>query len=150
MLPVALSCLFLRSSSNDAAEPRSHSLNDSNEENSSIIMERLKNLEDLDGFSGTVGNLVQKVFGKTVKQRLWTKADFMHINAVSGAIYLAAGIPWTLYTTFWHFSADGIDLAQSENLSSFFLMFLALQGAVNAISAIPMARFSSNKIFNGK
>jgi len=117
-------------------------------EDSSIIMERLKNLEDLDGIAGNLGNLVQQVFGKTVKQRLWTKADFMHIHAVSGAIYLGAGIPWTLYTTFKHFGANGVDLALSENLSSFFLMFLALQGSINALSAIPMARFSSNKIFD--
>jgi len=111
---------------------------------SPILMERLKNIEDFGGLSV----LLEKTLGKKVKQRLWTKADFAHIHAVSGAIYLFIGIPWTIYTTIRHFSEGGTDAAMSENLSSVFLMFLIIQGAVNALSAIPMARFSSDKIFD--
>jgi len=114
-----------------------------------IVMEKLKKEVDVVGLAGKTGQLIEAVFGKTVKQRLWTKADFAHIHAVSGAIYLAAGIPWILYTTFCHLTAhDGGEAALSEDLNSPFLVFLLFQGAANAISAIPMARFSSNKIFD--
>jgi len=116
----------------------------SSHDKSPILMERLKNIEDFGGIS----ILLEKTLGKKVKQRLWTKADFAHIHAISGGIYLFAGIPWTIYTTARHFSEGGAEAAMSENLSSVFLMFLIIQGAVNAISAIPMARFSSDKIFD--
>jgi len=109
-------------------------------------LKHLKRLKFLDEVGDYTGNLLQEVAGETVKRRMWTKLDFLHIHAISGTLFLGIGFPWTLYTVFKHFGADGIALAQSENLSSFFLNFMAMQGAVNAISGFPMIRFSSTKL----
>ena len=68
--------------------------------NSKITMDRLKNDEDNDGG-------LSEAFGKfllvldptgTVRRRLWTRADFMHIHAVSGGYFLFLGIPWLVYS----------------------------------------------------
>jgi len=109
-------------------------------------LEHLKKLEFLDEVGNYTGNLLQQVVGKSIRRRMWTKLDFLHIHASSGILFLGLGFPWTLYTVLKHFGADGIDLAQSENLSSFFLIFMAMQGAVNAISGFPMTRFSSTNM----
>ena len=68
--------------------------------NSKIDMDRLKNDEDNDGG-------LSEAFGKfllvldptgTVRRRLWTRADFMHIHAISGGYFLFLGIPWLIYS----------------------------------------------------
>lgn len=67
---------------------------------SKIVMDRLKNDEDNDGG-------LSEAFGKfllvldptgTVRRRLWTRADFMHIHAVTGGYFLFLGIPWLIYS----------------------------------------------------
>mgnify|MGYP004227675863 CR=1 FL=1 len=68
--------------------------------NSKIVMDRLKNDEDNDGgISAALGKflLVLDPTG-TVRRRLWTRADFMHIHAVTGAYFLFLGIPWLIYS----------------------------------------------------
>ena len=67
---------------------------------SKIVMERLKNDEDKDG---GISALLGKFFllldpTGTVRRRLWTRADFMHIHAVSGGYFLFLGIPWLIYS----------------------------------------------------
>ena len=67
---------------------------------SKIVMERLKNDEDKDGgISALLGRffLLLDPTG-TVRRRLWTRADFMHIHAVSGGYFLFLGIPWLIYS----------------------------------------------------
>ena len=67
---------------------------------SKITMDRLKNDEDNDGgLSEALGKffLLLDPTG-TVRRRLWTRADFMHIHAVSGGYSLFLGVPWLLYS----------------------------------------------------
>jgi len=116
--------------------------------NSKIDMDRLKNDEDNDGG-------LSEAFGKfllvldptgTVRRRLWTRADFMHIHAISGGYFLFLGIPWLIYS---HIS-NALDTSVPMETSSWFLNSLLLSGLVNALSAIPMSRFNSNKMFDLK
>jgi len=116
--------------------------------NSKIDMDRLKNDEDNDGG-------LSEAFGKfllvldptgTVRRRLWTRADFMHIHAVSGGYFLFLGIPWLIYS---HIT-NALDTSLPMETSSWFLTSLLLSGLVNALSAIPMSRFNSNKMFDLK
>ena len=68
--------------------------------NSKILMDRLKNDESQDGgVSALLGNLFLLIDPTgTVRRRLWTRADFMHIHAVSGGYFLFLGIPWLIYS----------------------------------------------------
>jgi len=115
---------------------------------SKIVMERLKNDEDKDGgISALLGRffLLLDPTG-TVRRRLWTRADFMHIHAVSGGYFLFLGIPWLIYS---HIT-NALDTSVPMERSSWFLTSLLLAGLVNALSAIPMSRFNSNKMFDLK
>jgi len=113
---------------------------------SKVVMERLKNQEDDDGgLSTLLGNFLTLLDPSgTVRRRLWTRADFMHIHAVSGAYFLFLGIPWLLYSHV----VDALDTSVPMGTSSWFLTSLLLAGLVNALSAVPMSRFSSNKIMD--
>jgi len=113
---------------------------------SSIAMERLKNEEDVDGgLSSVLGSFLNVLDPTgTVRRRLWTRADFMHIHAVSGAYFLFLGIPWLV----WSHISNALDTSVPMQTSSWFLSSLLLAGLVNALSAVPMSRFSSNKMFD--
>jgi len=116
--------------------------------NSKIGMERLKSAEDDDGgLSALLGSFLNVLDPSgTVRRRLWTRADFMHIHAVSGAYFLFLGIPWLLYSHV----VNALDTSVPMETSSWFLTSLLLAGLVNALSAVPMSRFSSNKILDYK
>lgn len=82
-------------------------------------------------------------------RRLWTKADFLHIHATSGVAFLLGGTLWQ--------AARVADLClqggagASEALlaaDSPACALLCAAGLVNAVSAVPMARFSSNQILD--
>jgi len=115
---------------------------------SSIAMERLKNEEDDDGgLSTLLGSFLTLLDPTgTVRRRLWTRADFVHIHAVSGAYFLFLGIPWLLYSHV----VNALDTSVPMQTSSWFLTSLLLAGLVNALSAVPMSRFSSNKMLDLK
>ena len=115
---------------------------------SKVMMERLKNDEDNDGgLSSLLGSFLTLLDPSgTVRRRLWTRADFMHIHAVSGAYFLFFGCPWLIYS---HVT-NALDTSVPMQTSSWFLTSLLLAGLVNALSAIPMSRFSSNKIMDLK
>jgi len=66
------------------------------------------------------------------------------MHAVSGAWFLGLGIPWLIYSHVVAF----IDPSTPMQTSSWFLTSLLIAGLVNALSAIPMSRFSSNKMFD--
>jgi len=116
--------------------------------NSKIGMERLKSAEDDDGgLSALLGSFLNVLDPSgTVRRRLWTRADFGHIHAVSGAYFLFLGIPWLLYSHV----VNALDTSVPMQTSSWFLTSLLLAGLVNALSAVPMSRFSSNKILDYK
>lgn len=113
-----------------------------------VVMERLKNLEDTDGglanMLGGFFNLLDP--SGVVRKRLWTRADFMHIHAVTGGYFLFLGIPWLLYSHLTNY----LDPSVPMQTSSAFLSSLLVAGLVNALSAIPMSRFSSNQLFDLK
>lgn len=113
---------------------------------SDIVMDKLKAEEDVDGGLAALGSLFLTMLDTsgTVRRRLWTKADYMHIHAVSGAYFLFAGIPWLVYS---HIVA-AMDPTVPMERSSWFLTSLLIAGLVNAVSAIPMSRFNSNKMFD--
>ena len=116
--------------------------------NSDVMMDRLKNDEDKDGgVSAVLGSFLTFLDPSgTVRRRLWTRADFMHIHAVSGAYFLFLGIPWLLYSHV----VNALDTSVPMQTSSWFLTSLLLAGLVNALSAVPMSRFSSNKLMDLK
>ena len=115
---------------------------------SGVVMDKLKGEEDNDGgISQLLGTFLLKLDPTgTVRRRLWTRADFMHIHAVSGAYFLFLGIPWLVYSH----AVAALDPSTPMETSSWFLTSLLLAGLVNALSAIPMSRFSSNKLFDLK
>ena len=115
---------------------------------SAVAMERLKNAEDNDGgVSALLGSFLSFLDPSgIVRRRLWTRADFMHIHAVSGAYFLFLGIPWLLYSHV----ANLLDPSVPMETSSWFLTSLLVTGLVNALSAVPMSRFSSNKLLDLK
>jgi hypothetical protein len=118
---------------------------------SDLMMEQLKSREDLDGLGKRGGDAVEAVFGKDVRKRLWTKADFAHIHAITGGVFLGAGLPWLLLSHGRLISAADPDaVAFASNYASPFLGILAVAGALNAVSAVPMSRFSSNKLLDLK
>ena len=102
--------------------------------NTTLVMERLKGLGDVDGLGGAVGDGLEVVFGSKVRRRLWTKADRLHVHAVSGTIFLVGGGAWLLAS-----------LMQRDVPGT---PMLLLSGAICALSAIPMARFKSNKFLD--
>ena len=53
-------------------------------------MDALKETAD-EGIAGTVGDGIALLFGDTVRRRLWTRADYAHIHAVSGAYFMVLG-----------------------------------------------------------
>merc|ERR1719443_150570 len=116
--------------------------------NSKIVMERLKNDEDNDGgLSALFGSFLTFLDPTgTVRKRLWTRADFMHIHAVTGAYFLFLGIPWLIYSHI----VNALDTSVPMQTSSWFLTSLLVAGLVNALSAVPMSRFSSNKMLDLK
>ena len=113
-----------------------------------VFMDKLKEMEDKDGgISAALGNVLNLIDKKgTLRRRLWTRADFMHIHAVTGAYFLAIGMPWLVYS---HLT-NAMDTSAYMATSSIFLTSLLLAGLLNALSAIPMSRFSSNKMFDIK
>jgi len=113
---------------------------------SDVVMERLKNRQDKDGgLSGVFGSFLSLLdpSGK-VRRRLWTRADFMHIHAVSGAYFLGLGFLWLIYS---HVT-NSFDTSAPMMTNSWFLRSLLLAGLVNALSAVPMSRFKSNKLLD--
>lgn len=80
----------------------------------------------------------------TIRRRLWTKADFMHIHAITGTYFLALGMAWLLYSHVVGFQNP----EQMMGTTGPFLASLLLTGLGNALSAIPMSRFSSDKMFD--
>ena len=116
--------------------------------NSKVGMERLKSQEDEDGGLSKVfgGFLTMLDPSGIVRRRLWTRADFGHIHAVSGAYFLFLGIPWLVYSHV----LNALDTSVPMQTNSWFLTSLLLSGLVNALSAVPMSRFSSNKILDYK
>jgi len=114
--------------------------------NSKVVMERLKGQEDDDGgLAALLGSFL--VFldpTGTVRRRLWTRADFMHIHAVSGAYFLFLGIPWLVYS---HVT-NALDTSVPMATSGPFLTSLLVAGLVNALSAVPMSKFNSNKMLD--
>lgn len=80
-------------------------------------------------------------------RRLWTKADFLHLHATSGLVFLVGGPLWQLARVVdgFHGHADSLPFLASDSATS---GILCLAGFLNALSAIPMARFSSNKILD--
>ena len=98
----------------------------------------------------------------------------MHIHALSGAYFLFIGLPWLFLShvsAFTSGNAAGVAatnaamaeypdeiavaglnaahaLADQLDYSSPFLVLLLASGAVNALSAVPMARFSSNDVMD--
>jgi len=116
--------------------------------NSMIGMERLKAVEDNDGgLSSLLGSFLNLLDPSgTVRRRLWTRADFMHIHAVTGAYFLFLGCPWLIYSHI----VNALDTSVPMQTSSWFLTSLLLAGLINALSAVPMSRFSSNKIMDLK
>merc|ERR1712050_696159 len=108
----------------------------------------LKNQEDNSGgltaLFGSFFSLLDQ--SGTVRRRLWTRADFMHIHAVTGAYFLFLGIPWLIYSHI----VNALDTSVPMQTSSWFLTSLLIAGLVNALSAIPMSRFNSNKLFDLK
>ena len=123
-----------------------------------LEIEKLKNTEDFDGLGRAVGDAIGAVCGKTVRTRLWTKADFMHIHAVTGGWFLFVGIPWLVVSHLYAFARGAGELAAGAGPGAFdalgldytsgFLGFLAATGVVNALSAIPMSKFKSDKLFD--
>jgi len=113
---------------------------------SEVEMDKLKSLEDQDDGLASIGAKFLTWLDSTgkVRRRLWTRADYMHIHAVTGAYFLGAGIPWLLYSHAVALSDPSVPMERS----SWFLTSLLLSGLVNALSAIPMSRFSSNKMFD--
>jgi len=113
---------------------------------SNVLMERLKNDEDNDGgVSELFGNFLTFLDPSgIVRRRLWTRADFMHIHAVTGAYFLFLGIPWLVYSHV----VNLLDPSVPMETSSWFLTSLLVTGLVNALSAVPMSRFSTNKIMD--
>lgn len=113
---------------------------------SKVQMERLKNQEDTDGgVSQLLGEFLNVLDPTgTVRRRLWTRADFMHIHAVSGAYFLFLGIPWLLYSHV----VNALDTSVPMQTNGPFLTSLLVMGLINALSAVPMSRFSSNKLLD--
>ena len=116
--------------------------------NSKVVMEQLKSQEDNDGgLSDVLGKFLLFLDPSgIVRRRLWTRADFMHIHAVSGAYFLFLGIPWLA----WSHISNAMDTSVPMETSSWFLTSLLLAGLVNALSAVPMSKFSSNKMMDMK
>ncbi len=116
--------------------------------NSKVLMDRLKSDEDQDGgLSALFGSFLTFLDPSgIVRRRLWTRADFMHIHAVTGGYFLFLGIPWLVYS---HIT-NALDTSVPMQTSSWFLTSLLLAGLINALSAVPMSRFSSNKIMDLK
>ena len=115
---------------------------------STVVVERLKAAEDQNGgVSQLLGRFLLLLDPPgIVRRRLWTRADFMHIHAVSGAYFLFLGIPWLFYSHI----VNAMDISVPMETSSWFLTSLMLSGLVNALSAVPMSRFTSNKIMDVK
>lgn len=113
---------------------------------SKVQMERLKNQEDDDGgVAQLLGEFLNVLDSTgTVRRRLWTRADFMHIHAVSGAYFLFLGIPWLLYSHV----INALDTSVPMQTNGPFLTSLLVMGLINALSAVPMSRFSSNKMLD--
>ncbi|KAH8079548.1 hypothetical protein JL720_9294 [Aureococcus anophagefferens] len=99
-----------------------------------------------EGLAGLGGDAIAAVFGDTVRRRLWTKADFMHAHAASGAYFLVGAPLWLLYS---HATAAGhLDAVATWRFDGPLETSLLVAGVANALTAIPMARFSSNKMFD--
>jgi len=112
-----------------------------------VEMDILKEIVDTsEGLAGLTGGAIGAVFGDTVRRRLWTKADYAHIHAVSGAYFLGVGFLWLL-TSHALMAADPASV-QSWHLDKPLESSIVVMGAVNAVSAVPMARFSSNKMLD--
>ena len=109
-----------------------------------LAMETLKAQEDISrGIAGLAGDLLNSLDPSgVVRKRLWTRADFMHVHAVSGAYFMLVGFLWLLQTL------TGDPSTSSLALNSPLFFSLLIVGLVNSFSAIPMARFSSNVLFD--
>lgn len=80
----------------------------------------------------------------TVRRRLWTKADFLHLHAVSGTWFLIIGPAWLVYSHIHAYSHP----EEIMGTSGPFHVTLLLAGLLNALSAVPMSRFSSDKLLD--
>ena len=107
---------------------------------SNLIMEQLKGIADND----PIGRFLFARWPRL--RRLWTKADFLHAHAVSGVIFIPGATIWLMLRIIDDFAggtAEGF-LGTDSPLS----LLLCFSGVVNALTAIPMARFSSDKLMD--
>ena len=109
----------------------------------SLSIRKLKEVEDVSKSPFSEALLVIDSSG-TIRRRLWTKADFMHIHAVSGTYFLAVGMAWLVYSHANGFRHPDVLMETTGP----FLTSLIVAGLANAFSAIPMSRFSSDKLLD--
>jgi len=115
-------------------------------EEDEVFMDALKEAVDVEGLAGIAGDGIALIFGDTVRRRLWTRADYAHIHALSGAYFMVLGFLW-LFTSHALLAMDS-SAPLSWHLDKPLEASIVVSGAVNAVSAIPMARFSSNKLLD--
>ena len=113
---------------------------------STVTMDRLKAAEDESGGLSSIGASFLTLVDPSgaARRRLWTKADFLHLHAVSGGYFIFLGLPWLI----WSHVVSCLDTSIAMERSSWFLASLMLAGLLNALSAIPMSRFASNDFFD--
>ncbi|KAJ1451959.1 hypothetical protein M885DRAFT_467951 [Pelagophyceae sp. CCMP2097] len=116
-----------------------------------IWMETLRSTGDLGGFGGTVGDGLERVFGSTARRRLWTKADFLHAHAATGAYFLGGGALVLLASHASVAATHGASISGDSPFLRFdgaVMASLLLAGVANAVTAVPMARFTSNRVLD--
>ena len=97
---------------------------------------------------------LDKILGSKIRRKLWTKLDYMHIHSSSGVIFIAGGLIWLVLSHLRLSNLisqnhdidftilDGILVAEYESPIIFCILFA---GIINAMSAIPMAKFTNRK-----
>ena len=105
-----------------------------------LLMERLKGSADTD----PIGTFLFARWPKL--RRIWTKADFLHAHAISGTIFIPGGTLWLLLRVVDDFMGGNAEGFLAADSSLAFL--LTASGVINALTAIPMARFSSDKLMD--
>jgi hypothetical protein len=75
------------------------------------------------------------------KRRLWTKADYLHSHAVSGAAFMVLGALYVLYFLGDELFAGGA-LAHAENgVVGVVPLAIMWTGVINCVSCLPMSKF---------
>lgn len=112
-----------------------------------VVMDLMKARPDLSaGVSGAIGSGIALAFGEKARRKLWTRADWMHAHAVSGAYFLVGGFAW-LAVSGALAAGDPASVARWRFDGPLETSIL-VGGAVNAVTAIPMAKFTSNKLLD--